>query len=275
MSASSADLRERVIGFIVWSSVAASVLAPLLYFANLQYNLSRLFHATPLPGSYEDTLAKVKDPYTGGDSDGIKSGMSAAQRALQITRIRKFTATPEQAAGWARHVQFLSISFSAPQLGSGDSGKSKDGYRELDLNFTQRADGPTDDALVIIADQPIRWSIKADGLPERARVGFEGPMAIDVTAAPPGVIAGYRIGAFGGGETALPITASRINDTSGNFCRSILSWTKYFGVSPQDIQVFALTDPKHIWASGAEWNSDAASVAGTSRQSIVRQCTGM
>ena len=275
MSASNDVLRERVIGFIVWSSVAASVLAPILYFANLQYNLSRLFHSTPLPGSYEDTLARVNDPYTAGDSGGIKSGLSASQRALQITKIRKYTATPELAAGWAKHVQFLSISFSAPQLGSGDSGKAKDGYRELELSFTQRADGPNDDAIVIIADQPIRWTIKAEGLPERARVGFEGPMAFDIASAPPGVIAGYRIGAFGGGETALPNTASRIKDVSDRFCRAIVSWTKYFGVSPQDIQAFELADPKHIWVSGAEWNSDSAAVAGTPRQAIVQKCFGM
>lgn len=113
-------------------------------------------------------------------------------------------------------------------------------------------------AAVLIADRPVLWQI--GGAPnERAKLGFEGPFAFDLAGASDGLLAGFRVGAFGAGETASPRDyAGSASDHARRrvVCRALDRWRHYFGVTKENLYVWSVTDAHSIAFSGRSVAAD-------------------
>ena len=88
------------------------------------------------------------------------------------------------------------------------------------------------EAVVVIADQPLRWTIAGVGS-AWGRIGFEGLAPFDVVNGRPDLLAGFRIAAFGARETArrdrsVPCRPAR---PAALCATSVRLWTEHFGVA--------------------------------------------
>jgi hypothetical protein len=86
----------------------------------------------------------------------------------------------------------------------------------------------------------------------RAKIAIEGAAVFDIENAPHGLLAGFRIGAFGADRATEPHDLSS-TDNSANidrFCTSMRRWVRHFNVDPDDIRIWRFTDPDQIALQG-------------------------
>ena len=102
--------------------------------------------------------------------------------------------------------------------------------------------------LLLIADRPVLWSPVGAKRSHHAMIAMEGRSVFDVVDTPPGLLAGFRIAAFGGSHITDPADAepgaSRTART--RFCRSVARWAHQFEVEPGDVRLWRFTDPDRI-----------------------------
>jgi hypothetical protein len=115
----------------------------------------------------------------------------------------------------------------AEAIGSKSQSVDDDGYRRLSLDIGETPQ----DAVLIIADQPIRWRI--DGLMAGSwpHVGFEGYASFDVLNGQRGSLAGFRIGSFGANDVARAVdpTQGEVSNRT-RFCATAQTWADHFGL---------------------------------------------
>jgi hypothetical protein len=107
-------------------------------------------------------------------------------------------------------------------------------------------------AVLLIANRPILWSptnVKPD---YRAKIAVEGAAVFDIENAPYGLLAGFRIAAFGADGATEPhdVAPTANSAQTARFCASMRLWIKHFRVHPDNIRVWRLTDPTQIAVQG-------------------------
>jgi hypothetical protein len=116
-------------------------------------------------------------------------------------------------------------------------------------------------AVVLITNRPVLLSpinVKPD---QRAKIAVEGAAVFDIENAPQGLLAGFRIGAFGA-ERATQPHDTRITNNIANterFCISMVEWARLFRVDRDNIRIWRFTDPDLIALQG----KNLASTGGT------------
>src|SRR5262245_20450914 len=203
---------------------------------------------------FRATFDRLMSP---SQSAGIVTG-EGLDRQAQIARLRSFTAQPEMIAGAATRVNFVIVAFTEKPEPNGSSKSGgrhvidRDGYRRMTLDI---AELPRQ-ALVMIADEPIRWTVtganSAWGL-----IGFEGLAPFDIVNGRPGMLAGYRIAAFGARNTASahsPLDADQRR--RHNLCMSLQAWTGHFGITVSQTAFALVTDASKIGSSNGSITTD-------------------
>ncbi|HEV7877912.1 hypothetical protein [Bradyrhizobium sp.] len=198
------------------------------------------------------------------------------ERDRQIARLKTLTGRPEQASGAADSLQIIAVAFEGMKAvtvqAPGPMARpsvEEDGYRRLSLDLGQVPGA----AVVIIADQPIRWRLQGLTPASRPRVGFEGYAAFDVLGGQPGSLAGFRIGAFGGVDFARAVDPTEgeasIRQT---FCASLQSWADHFGLPFDAARFTLLLNPGQIAPNRSSTLSDGEIVKTMYSADLDRLC---
>ena len=106
-------------------------------------------------------------------------------------------------------------------------------------------------AVVLVANRPVVWNVEGARADQRAKIGFEGPFAFDLVGGHQGLLAGFRVSAFGGGRTASPRDLKNIYDAKIHrrlFCASAKRWQRYFDIPDDRIYIWHIRNPRKVQA---------------------------
>jgi hypothetical protein len=248
-------LLESVIRFLVWFTILGFIATPAVVVLTTYGRVLGNWRAVPEipPLAQQNTTGPVKPV--------IVTGLMGEERARQIARLKALTGRPEQASGIVSSLQIIAVAFDRTKPGltadpvPTNQSVDDDGYRRLTLDLDQ----VPHDAVVIIADQPIRWRVQ--GLAAASpRLGFEGHAAFDVADVPPGSLAGFRIGAFGasGFARALDPAEGEVSIRQA-FCSSLQNWADHFGLAFDAVRFTLLLNPSRITPGSGAPQSDGGS----------------
>jgi hypothetical protein len=206
----------------------------------------------------------------GSPKPGIVTSVLNKERERQIARLRTLTGRPELASGTAASLQVIAVAFDRLKPATSSSqAVDQDGYRILELDLKQSSR----DAVVIIADQPIRWRLKGLTSGSAARVGFEGYAAFDILDGQPGSLAGFRIGTFGAPRFARAVdpTVGEVSNRQG-FCSSLQDWADHFGLPFDAVRFTLLVNPSRITPTSGLAESDGDTDKTMYAADLVRLC---
>jgi hypothetical protein len=226
---------DTLIRFMAWSAVIGTLATPVLLIA--LFNSQIIVSFPGLRGSdFEETVRRLMPE---APASGIVTA-DGRSLAAQAERLRSMTGRPEMAAGAITRLHFLALAFdekpeptpplSPLQAPSGSTRRpavDHDGYRRMTLNVAH----VPKEGVVVIADQPIRWTIvgAASSWP---LIGFEGMAPFDIVKGRPNLIAGFRIRAFGARDTARAADPVHADPAARHaLCQSVRAWSEHFGLA--------------------------------------------
>jgi hypothetical protein len=266
-------LLESVIRFLVWSTILGCIATPVVMMGAVYGRVFGSYWARGDDG-YRQIFEQIGRATP--QKPKIVTNVLDEERDRQIARLRALTARPERASGAADSLQIVAVAFEGTKAATAQVPGSMtrlsvddDGYRRLSLDLGQ-APG---DAVVIIADQPIRWRLQGLTAGSWPRVGFEGYAAFDVLDGQPGSLAGFRIGAFGAANFARAV-----DPTSGEvsirqtFCASLQNWADHFGLPFDAVRFTLLLNPGRIAPNRSSTPSDGEIVKTMYSTDLDRLC---
>ncbi len=194
--------------------------------------------------------------FTGMLFHGIGSGDGPADLSAQKARLKEISAYEGEARGSAKALQIIVVDYEGP-AGLGGSARTRaiqtqlngksavpEGYRDIELNTASAGDT----AVLVIYGDPIFWRLRPGTENRRARLAFEGSPPMDAIGGYPGLLAGYRVAAFGDRSTARP--GDYLNGTDAkNFCGSLQTWRRFFGVSRRNVWITVISNATTISVS--------------------------
>src|SRR5215211_6490878 len=168
------SLLEQVVRFLVWFFVLGCIATPVVVMALVYGKVFGSFWDAgngPVQPTWQINLGS-----SAPSKPKIVTGVLGEERDKQIARLKSLSGRPEQASGAANSLQIIAVAFEGMKPSaagiSAANGLSvdDDGYRRLSLDLAEMPQ----DAVVIIADQPIRWRLEGLASGTWPRVGFEG-----------------------------------------------------------------------------------------------------
>jgi hypothetical protein len=258
-----------VIRFLVWISILGCIATPVIVTTLVYGKLFGTFwggnNLISQP-TLQINLGNAAPP-----KPKIVTGVLGEERNKQIARLKSLSGRPEQASGSATSLQIVAVAFEGIKPGAETAAASvdDDGYRRLSLDLGQAPQ----DAVLIIADQPIRWRL--DGLTPGSwpHVGFEGYAAFDVLNGQPGSLAGFRIGSFGATDTARAVdpTDGEISNRT-RFCATAQKWADHFGLPFSAVRFALVRNPTQISIRSRKPVSDGDTVNSMDANELDRLC---
>ena len=253
-------LLESVIRFFVWFTILGFIATPIVVLTMTYGQVLGSVVGRNNDG-FRRVLEQAGSPDAASSKPGIVTSVLDGERDRQIANLKALTGRPEQASGTAASLQVIAVAFDGIKPGrDGTSPQAQqavdqDGYRILTLDLGR---APRD-AVVIIADQPIRWRLQGLVAGSAPRVGFEGYAAFDVLDGQPGSLAGFRIGTFGasGFARAVDPTVGEVIIRQG-FCASLQNWIDHFGLPFDAVRFTLLLDPTRITPNAGSAQSDGS-----------------
>jgi hypothetical protein len=115
-------------------------------------------------------------------------------------------------------------------------------------------------AALIVARQPVVWTIANTSTAQRAKLAFDGPTAFWLENAHVGLLAGYRISTFGA-DTVIDPTAlvgTWSQEGEADFCEALESWSKFFGVGVDEIRIWHVRNATRIALTDRDVSGGAA-----------------
>jgi hypothetical protein len=131
-------------------------------------------------------------------------------------------------------------------LGVGGGTEQRSRPIEIDLANAQTG------GVLVIANQPVLWSAVNVRSEQRAKIAVEGNAVFDLENASNGLLAGFRIGAFGKDNATSPTDVERTatRQSRRQFCQSVVDWARHFQIDTGDIRMWRFTDPDRISVQG-------------------------
>jgi hypothetical protein len=240
-------LLEQVIRFLVWFFVLGCIATPVIVLTLVH---GKVFGS--LWGGNRDLPQPMLQINLGNAAPAkpkIATGVLGEERSKQIARLKSLSGRPEQASGSATSLQIVAVAFEGVKPGIAETPATKrqsvddDGYRRLSLDLGQAPN----DAVLIIADQPIRWRLEGLTQGSWPHVGFEGYAAFDVLNGQPGTLAGFRIGSFGATDIARAVdpTEGEVSNRT-TFCAAAQKWADHFGLPFSAVRFALVRNPSQI-----------------------------
>jgi hypothetical protein len=240
---------ESFIRVLVWSTLLSLIAMPLLLTAFVSNHLFGVFSFDRREETFRRVSHLVFGEQTNSSQPKAVTSLLGQERAKQIEKLTALSAAPEMASGAVDEIQFVATEFenikpaSAEHLGIARERVYADGYRQMTLDMA----GLSRQAVVLVSQQPIRWTIV--GLQPRSRpvLGFEGYAAFDIVDGRPGSLAGFRIGVFGSTGFIHETNPER-GDISNRdtFCSSVQKWVDHFGITLDRARFTVLLNPTSI-----------------------------
>ncbi|MGO4741394.1 hypothetical protein AB4099_33100 [Bosea sp. 2KB_26] len=202
-----------------------------------------LWRSTP---SFDPLLTKIE---TAQRASGVVSGDDAEAMKRLFQRLEGMTAQSAEARNTDMvHVVFLTVSAAETIAVTSEApaklpGRSDPQAIALDLSNIGAS------AVVLIADRPALWQISGALPSQRAKIGIEGPFAFDLAGARDGLLAGFRVGAFGAGDVASPGDYSGFQTDRARqrlVCKALDRWQRYFDISRENLRVWSTTNARRI-----------------------------
>ncbi len=264
---------DSLIRWMTWSIKIGMLAVPILLI--MHFNGQLVMMTLPIFGAGSDkgfraTFDQLMSP---SQSAGIVTGQDL-DRPAQIARLRSMTARPEKTTGAATRVNFIAVAFEGkPQLSPSETASrhvvDRDGYRRMTLDLG-RLPG---EAVVVIADEPIRWTISGANSPW-GLIGFEGLAPFDIVNGRADLLAGYRIAAFGARETARAADPFYADERRRRaMCASVRAWTDHFGVAMAQSAFALVTNPTSVGSSDGGITSDGQPHGRWTGSAIQSHCT--
>jgi hypothetical protein len=241
------ELLESAIRFLVWFAILGCIATPVVV---LTLAYGKVFGAFWSRGNdISQPALQINLGNAAPSKPKIVTGVRGEERNKQIARLKSLTGRPEQVSGSATSLQIVAVAFEGIKPGVAETAGSKsqsvddDGYRRLSLDIGQAPQ----DAVLIIADQPIRWRLEGLTPGSWPRVGFEGYAAFDVLDGQRGSLAGFRIGSFGATDIARAVdpTEGEISNRM-TFCASAQKWADHFALPFSAVRFALVRNPGQI-----------------------------
>lgn len=201
------------------------------------------FHLWRAMPSHDPLFSKIEAAQR---ASGVVSGDDIEELKHLYQRLEGMTARSAEAKkATALHMVFNSFD-PKPAQKEGIAERPSDPARQtvsLDLSEIGAS------AVVLIADRPTVWQITGAKPGARAKIGFEGPFAFDLTGAEDGLLAGFRIGAFGAGEISRPVDYAEFQAGKASkraVCNALDRWLRYFAVPKENTHVWSMTNARRI-----------------------------
>jgi hypothetical protein len=176
--------------------------------------------------------------------------------------LKQNAASPEEAPQYNRVLNVAIVNFADDLSTSAGAPRPRD--LSVDLGEAGRA------GILLIADRPMILSILNARRTGRAKVAVESNSAFSLKEAP-GVIAGFRVGAFGADDVTKPADILTPQEADlKRFCRSVALWAKFFDLRLADIRFWTFRDPKVLKLSELGIGADGASPQGP--RSVEFEC---
>lgn len=220
------------------------LLLPIVTAASIFVSVN--FHLWRTTPPFDPLLTKIESAQR---ASGVVSGDDAEAMKRLYQRLEGMTAQSAEARNTDMvHVVFHTVSAAESTAQTSDAqarfpSRSDPQAVALDLSNIGAS------AVVLIADRPIVWQISGALPSQRAKIGIEGPFAFDLSGAKDGLLAGFRVGAFGAGDVASPSDYSRFQTDKARqrlVCKALDRWQRYFGVSRENLRVWSTTNARRI-----------------------------
>lgn len=188
------------------------------------------------------TIASVLDIDVLGPSSmqtrfgDIALGQDKKSLSRLAKRLRSISALPEDAP--ANHVVHIGIIESLP--GGGGAGPES-APPKIVVDFANAGDA----AMVLFKSGAVILRSENASDAQRAKLGVEGGGPFDLENAPKGLLAGFRIDAFGA-RVAFPRDYFARSDPHGPFCASVREWAALYGVRLGAMRIYVFRAPTRI-----------------------------
>jgi hypothetical protein len=98
--------------------------------------------------------------------------------------------------------------------------------------------GAGDAGFLLMSDEPTIWTVRNPPSGARAKIAVESEAAFDIEDAPAGLLAGFRVAAFGASGVARPADYINGQGTPAfrRFCAAIATWANFFNVPFKDVR---------------------------------------
>lgn len=231
-------------GRVANASLILVLVLPIVTAASIFVSVNfHLWRSTP---SFDPLLTKIESAQR---ASGVVSGDDAEAMKRLFQRLEGMTAQSAEARNTDMvHVVFHTVSAAEAAAVTSEAqaklpGRSDPQAVALDLSNIGAS------AVVLIADRPALWQISGALPSQRAKIGIEGPFAFDLAGARDGLLAGFRVGAFGAGDVASPGDYSRFQTDKARqrlVCKALDRWQRYFGISRENLRIWSTTNARRI-----------------------------
>lgn len=105
-----------------------------------------------------------------------------------------------------------------------------------------------DAAVLLVAEEPLIWSIRNASSDQRAKISVEGPAAFDVENAPAGLLADFRTGAFGAARTTSPAdyVAFADHERAARLCGALRRWAELYDTPLSKIGIWLIKNSSEL-----------------------------
>ena len=171
----------------------------------------------------------------------ISLGGDAASLTENLKRLKAQSAAPGEAPSHNRPLNVVVVLPGDDSSGQGALSASPN-VTALDL------EGAGDAGFVLFSNGPTLWKIRNAPLGARAKIAFESEAAFDLIDAPPGLLAGFRVAAFGSPSVAAPTDYIGDHDSYRfqRLCSSIRDWAAFFNAPYRDVRIWAYKHPTEL-----------------------------
>lgn len=175
--------------------------------------------------------------YKSGDSDGITAGPEFYALENLEDKLTGLSAYRGEAKGAAKTLQILLIRHDRPV----PAAPRPPAFTPLKLDLSAAGEAAT----LIIGDRPLLLAFGGGAPPRRAMLAVEGVAPFDLENAPQGLLAGFRIAAFGANRVARPEQLVEAKDAAV-FCAAVKAWRTFYGLPQDAVRVAVATNATAI-----------------------------
>ncbi len=191
-----------------------------------------------LLGHYSD---KIFDAWQGSPTVATSFSRSDINRMEdQLNVISAYEGESRSAANQLQIV-LVDFDFGAASRHRRPLKASKAGFQAVTLDIAS----VRNTASVVISGQPVEWKLLTNPEKPRATLALEGSAPVAVSGGYKGVLAGYRVAAFGDWRTTRP---DHYISRHGNkeFCHSLKVWRRHFGIRRKDVYISVVRNPTRV-----------------------------
>jgi hypothetical protein len=181
----------------------------------------------------------------------------------RLSRLKNLSASADEASR-SNHILHIAIMETTESQGD------RLATIGVDIDVSQSGNA----GLVIVTDRLVHWKVLGASHDRRAKLAFESAQAFDITNAPPRLLAGFRVGAFGASGVAG--TADYLPGASlvqaRRFCDAMDNWVVHFSVRPNDVRIWRIKNPSVIHLLDAAVRTDQNPNLPTADSSLHNFC---